>query len=321
MSGQVYHFSVELLNLLIDTIPKLCKSKSDVLVFFSSAGVSQKFLADIRCRVEQDRNNISKYQIVRDVIIRLNEAGDDKLRERREIIKRVVEFKDFSGCWPDDQIPARGLVARVRESINHTDSSTRQQQYHDSQREEERKKRQQDEEARIKQLNLKKQKRQQLKFELSALYQETNAQKRGKQLEAILNSLFESEGILVRESFTIKGENNEGVIQQVDGAIEVNSCLYLIEMKWCKEALGPGDVSQHMMRLFLRSDVRGIFISASGYTEAAIIDIKKALNKITVVLFTLKELVLLLETESPFESLLKSKVEAIQLEGKLLYDL
>ena len=92
-------------------------------------------------------------------------------------------------------------------------------------------------------------------------------------------------------------------------------------MKWCKEALGPGDVSQHMMRLFLRSNVRGIFISASGYTEAAIIDIKKALNKITVVLFTLKELVLLLETESPFESLLKSKVEAIQLEGKLLYDL
>lgn len=255
------------------------------------------------------------------MIIRLNQAGDAALRERREIIKRVVEFKDFSGCWPDDQIPAMGFVARVRESINHKDSSTRQQQYHESQLEKERKKRQQDEEARIEQLKLKKQKREQLKSELIALYQETNAQKRGKQLEAILNSLFESEGILVRESFTIKGVNNEGVIQQVDGAIEVNSDLYLIEMKWCKEALGPGDVSQHMVRLFLRNDVRGIFISASGYTEAAIIDIKKALNQKTVVLFTLKELVLLWETESPFESLLKSKVEAIQLEGKLLYDL
>ncbi len=321
MSGQVFHFSVELISLLIETIPRLCKSKRDVLVFFSSAGVSPKFLADIRLRVEQDRDKISKYEIARNVIIRLNEAGDAALRERREIIKRVVDFKDFSGCWPNDQIPAMGLVARVRELRNHTDSVTKQQQYYESQREEERKKRQQDEEARIKQLNLKKQKRQQLKFELSALYQETNAQKRGKQLEAILNSLFESEGILVRESFTIKGENNEGVIQQVDGAIEVNSNLYLIEMKWCKEALGPGDVSQHMMRIFLRNDVRGIFISASGYTEAAIIDIKKALNQKTVVLFTLKELVLLLETESPFESLLKSKVEAIQLEGKLVYDL
>ncbi|MEG3849149.1 restriction endonuclease [Microcoleus sp. herbarium19] len=321
MDGQVFHFSVELIDLLTQTIPRLCKSKTDVIVFFSSAGVSQKFLADIRRRVEQDRNNISKYQIVRDVIIRLNEAGDAALRERREIIKRVVDFKDFSGCWPDDQIPARGFVARVRESINHTDSDTRQKQYHESQREEERKKRQQDEEARIKQLKLKKQKREQLKSELIGLYQETNAQKRGKQLEAILNSLFESEGILVRESFTIKGENNEGVIQQVDGAIEVNSCLYLIEMKWCKEALGPGDVTPHMMRLFARTDVRGIFISASGYTEAAIIDIKAALNQKIIVLFTLKELVFLLERESPFESLLKSKVEAIQLERKLLYDL
>ncbi|MEG4346016.1 restriction endonuclease [Microcoleus sp. A003_D6] len=321
MGGQVFHFSVELLNLLIETIPRLCKSKNDVLVFFLSAGVSQNFLADIRRRVEQDRNNISKYQIVRDVIIRLNEAGDAAIRERREIIKRVVEYKDFSRCWPDDQIPAMGLVARVRELRNDTDSFTRQQQYHESQREEERKKRQQDEEARIEQLNLKKQKRQQLKSELSALYQETNAQKRGKQLEPILNSLFESEGILVRESFTIKGENNEGVIQQVDGAIEVNSCLYLVEMKWCQEALSPRDVSQHTMRLFARTDVRGIFISASGYTEAAIIDIQRALNLKIIVLFTLKELVLLLETESPFESLLKSKVEAIQLEGKLLYDL
>ena len=160
--------------------------------------------------------------------------------------------------------------------INHTDYFTRQQQYHESQREEERKKRQQDEELRIEQLKLKKQKREQLKSELIALYQETNAQKRGKQLEAILNSLFESEGILVRESFTIKGENNEGVIQQVDGAIQVNSYLYLIEMKWCKEALGPGDISQHTMRLFARTDVRGIFISASGYTKAAIIDIESS---------------------------------------------
>lgn len=321
MSGQVYHFSPELVNLLRDTIPRLCKSKRDVLVFFSSAGVSPKFLADISRRVEQDRNNISKYEIVQDVIIRLNEAGDAALRERREIIKRVVEFKDFSGCWPDDHKPAMGFVARVIELTNHKDSSTKQQQYDESQLEKERKKRQQDEEARIEQLKLKKQKREQLKSELIALYQETNAQKRGKQLEAILNSLFESEGILVRESFTIKGENNEGVIQQVDGAIEVNSDLYLIEMKWCKQALGPEDVAPHMMRLFERSDVRGIFISASGYTEAAIINIKKALNQKTVVLFTLKELVILLEEESSFESLLKSKILSIKLDEKLVYDL
>ncbi|MDY7014339.1 MAG: restriction endonuclease [Cyanobacteriota bacterium] len=116
------------------------------------------------------------------------------------------------------------------------------------------------------------------------LYKEVDVKKRGKQLEGILNRLFESEPILVRESFTINGENKEGIIQQIDGAIEVNSYLYIVEMKWTKEALSPRDVAQHMMRLFERSDIRGIFISTSGYTEAAITDIKKAINKKIIVL-------------------------------------
>lgn len=321
MGGQVYHFQPDLLNLLVDTIPKLCKRKKDVIIFFSSAGVNQKVLADLNDKVQKDASSINKYEIARTALVRLNDAGDAALRERREIVKRVVEFNDFSGCWSDDQILAMGLVAKVRELVNVKDSFTRLQQNYESRLEEDKKKRQLEEEARLEQLKQKRQKRQNIKSELSALYQETDTKKRGKQLEGVLNRFFESEGILVRESFTIKGENNEGVIQQIDGAIEVNSHLYLVEMKWWKEALGPGEVAQHVMRLFERSDVRGIFISASGYTDATIINIQKALNQKIIVLFTLKELVLLLESENSFESLLKTKVEAIQLEGKLVYDL
>jgi restriction system protein len=321
MSGQVFHFPPDFLNLLVDTIPRLCKSKKDVLIFFSSAGVGNKFLADLSDRLQRDANSINKYEIARTVLVRINDAGDVALRERREIVKRIVEFNDFSRCWPNDQMEATGLVAKVREEVNVRDAFTRLQQNYESQLGEEKKRRQQEEEVRLEQLRQKRQKRQSIRSELIALYQESDTKKRGKQLEGILNSFFESEGILVREAFTIKGENNEGIIQQIDGAIEVNSYLYLTEMKWWKEALGPGDVAQHVMRLFERTDVRGIFISASGYTDAAIINIQKALNQKIIVLFTLKELVLLLETETTFESLLKSKVEAIQLEGRLLYDI
>ncbi|MBW4492627.1 MAG: restriction endonuclease [Oscillatoria princeps RMCB-10] len=321
MNGQVHQFPPDSLNLLVDTIPSLCKSKKDVLLFFSSAGVNQKHLADITNRVHKDPNSINKYEIAREILVRLNDAGDAALRERREIVKRVVEFYDFSRCWPDQQIKAKGLVAQVREFVNVKDAVTRLQQEYESKLDEERVKRQQEENERLELLSQKRQKRQRIRDELLALYKETDAKKRGKQLEGILNRLFELEGILVREAFTITGENKEGVIQQIDGAIEVKSHLYLVEMKWCKEALGPSEVAQHMVRIFQRHDVRGIFISASGYTEAAILDIQKALNQKIIVLFTLKELVLLLERENYFESLLNSKVEAIQLEGKLLYDL
>ncbi|MBW4574186.1 MAG: restriction endonuclease [Aphanothece sp. CMT-3BRIN-NPC111] len=321
MGSQSFHFSPDFLSLLVDTIPKLCKSKRDVIIFFSSAGVRKSFLADLDSKVQNDASSINKYTIARTVLIRLNEAGDTALGERREVVKRVVEFEDFSRCWSNDQIEAMGLVAKVRELRNVKDSLTRIQQGHESQLEEQRKKREAEENSRLQGIEQKRQNRNNLKTELIALYQETNVHQRGKQLESVLNRLFESEGILVRESFTINGENNEGIIQQIDGAVEVNSYLYLVEMKWWKYPLGPGDVAPHMIRLFSRSDVRGIFISASGYTDAATIEIKKALNQRIMVLFTLKELLLLLENENSFESLLKSKVEAVQLEGKLLYDI
>ncbi|MCF4969578.1 restriction endonuclease [Nostoc sp. CMAA1605] len=319
MGGQIYHFTPDFLNLLVDTIPKLCRSKKDVLIFFSSAGVSQKFLADINEQLQKDPTSINKYQMARTILVRLNEAGEDALRERREIVKRVTEFEDFSRCWDKEQILAMGLVAKVREIVNVKDSFTRMQQVIESNLQEDRKKRQAEEQARVDALKSKRQRRDKIKFELIKLYQETNPQKRGKELESILNLFFEVENILVRESFTITGENNEGVIQQIDGAIEVNNYLYLVEMKWCKEALSPGDVAQHMMRIFLRSDARGIFISESGYTDAAIIDIKKALSQKLIVLFTLKEFLLLLEGDDSFESLLRTKLEAVQLDGKLVY--
>jgi regulator of replication initiation timing len=320
MSGQVFHFPPDFLNLLVDTIPRLCKRKKDVLLFFSGAGVKERFLADLREKLTVDPSSINKYEISRTILIRLNDAGHDALSERREIVKRVVEFNDFSRCWSTDQIVATGLVTKVREFVNMKDSLTKLQQNYESQIEQERVKRRLEEDDRVAKLKQKKQKRQSIKSQIIALYQENDTKKRGKQLEGILNNLFELEGILIRDSFTIKGDNKEGVIQQIDGAIEVNSYLYLVEMKWWKEALGPGDVAQHVMRLFERTDVRGIFISTSGYTEAAIINIQKALNQKIIVLFTLKELVLLLEGEESFESLLKLKVEAIQLEGKLLYE-
>src|SRR5271169_4541768 len=94
-----YHYPTELLQLLIETIPLLCKSKLDVLIFLTSAGTDDAILEDLKERVRQDKNSISKYEIVRVVLTRLNEKGEYALRERREILRRVVEREDFSTCW------------------------------------------------------------------------------------------------------------------------------------------------------------------------------------------------------------------------------
>src|SRR5256885_124049 len=61
----------------------------------------------------------------RTVLERLNAKGEAALRERREVLRRVVDFANFDSCWPDDQLKAKGLVASIREVVNQKDAFTR----------------------------------------------------------------------------------------------------------------------------------------------------------------------------------------------------
>ena len=85
-----FHYPPELFELLVEAIPRLFRSKRAVLLFFEGAGVSFNLLDDLWQKVETDRTNIHKYEIVRTVLTRLNEQGEATLRERREVLKRVT---------------------------------------------------------------------------------------------------------------------------------------------------------------------------------------------------------------------------------------
>jgi hypothetical protein len=111
-----------------------------VLDFFQGAGTPGQYLADWRLKVRTDRDSVKKHEITRDVLRQLNEGGDATLKQRREVIKRVSEFDDFSTCYDNDRLRAQGLVAQVRQLVNVEDSFTRM----NIERERERKQRQDD---------------------------------------------------------------------------------------------------------------------------------------------------------------------------------
>ena len=115
-----FHYPPELFNLLVDVVPLLNRSKQDVLVFFRGAGVSDTTTADIAAHLRSAPKDVNKYQMVRTVLERLNAKGEAALRERREVLRRVVDFANFDSCWPDDQLKAKGLVASIREVCLHT---------------------------------------------------------------------------------------------------------------------------------------------------------------------------------------------------------
>jgi restriction endonuclease Mrr len=311
---QEFHYPAELLNLLTDAVATLVKSKQNVIDFFRSAGVPSGLLQSWQQKVLQDRDSVYKTDITRDVLCRLNELGDTAIRARREVVRRVVQWEDFTTAYPDKQLIARGLVASVSKVVNAKDSFTRM----DAEREREKKERQAILEKQQRTRQAMQEQRLQVRQRLGALFGEPDPQKRGKALEAILNDLFRLYGILVKEAFTLRGVQGKGIIEQIDGVIEFEGHLYLVEMKWCKDSIGRNQISPHLVSIYGRSDVRGLFISASDYSPAALAEVRIALSQKVCVLMQLEEIVRLLEHDVDLKEALHAKVKLAETERKPL---
>lgn len=306
-----YHYPPELTQLLIDTVPLLCRSKNDVLLFFRGAGAPAELTTDLQSKLNRDRSSVNKYEIARTCIERLNAKGDAYLRQRRELLKRVVEFEDFSTCWPNDQLKAKGLVGEVRRVINVKDSFTRINKEREAEREE-----------RIRETEKKRQheatRRAQLQDAKSALYAlfsvQDKPQERGLLLEKAINGLFAACGILIKENFKRRDPESSKVIEQVDGVIGLDGNLYLVEMKWVSERVGVDLMAQHLVRLFIRADTRGLSIATNGFTEPAVAQCREALGQKVISLCGLDEIIAVLEAEGSLEDMLRKKIRAAELE-------
>lgn len=303
---ETFQYSPDLLSLLVEAVPKLCKSKKDFLLCFQGAGVPSTLLAPHEALLRNDKEAFKKHLVTRDLLKTLNEAGDGGLRQRREILKRVTEFEDFSVCWENDRAAARGLIAQISHLVNVKDSFTRM----NLEREGERKKRQAKLKAQEETQAQRRSKVAKVKSDLFALFGENDAHKRGKALEGVLNSLFMAQDVLIREAFTIKGRSGEGVIEQIDGLIEIDGQLYLVEVKWWNKSLGVAEVSPHVVRVYGRGGVAyGLFISYTDFTEAARNTFRDATLQGRVIIFAkLQEIVELLEREGDINSWIKQKV-------------
>ncbi|MBP1663724.1 MAG: restriction endonuclease [Bacteroidetes bacterium] len=237
---------------------------------------------------------------------RINQDSDKYLRERREILKRITEFEAFSTCWEADQFKAKGLVSEIQKVINVKDSFTRMKQ----ERENESNLRRKEYQDKIAEIRKHKENVEKIKNQLFALFSETNFQKRGKSLEKVLNEYFKAFQILVREDFRRVGDNKEGIIEQIDGIVEVDNQIFLVEMKWKKDTVGADDIFAHLGRIYHRTEAYGIYISASGYTSSGLIAAKEALTKnALIVMFDLEEFVRVIESETDFKQYLRDKIK------------
>ena len=302
-----YHYPPDLLELLVEALARLNKSKKGVVTFLRGAGVDEADLADVDEIVRTSPASISKFEIARQTLVKVNARGDSGLRPRREVIKRVVEFEDYSSCWPEDQLKARGLVAAVREAVNKKDAFTRMHQERDVERAEVVARQRADQAAAAE----KRAKIESVNSRLASLFgMDDRPHERGKLLESVLNDLFKAYGIHVREDFRRKDPDSSVVLEQIDGVIELDGAIHLVEMKWLNSPVGVGEFLPHLSRLFLRANAHGIFISSSGYTEPVVKECATALAQKTMILCSLQEFVMLLQRQGDLIAFLKRKSQA-----------
>lgn len=303
---QPFHYPPEILQLLTDTIPRLCRSKRDVILFFRGAGTPESPLEPWERQVTADRKSVSKFDIARDLLTKLNEGADATLVPRRETLKRVVEFEDFSTCWPEDVLTAKGLVAEIRRVVGVKDAFTRMR----IEREAELKSHRAAKEAEATLAVAKRSELGEIRNRLAILFSAPDPRGRGKALEGVLNDLFRAQGVLLREAFTRAGDIGEGVIEQIDGVIELDGQIYLVEMKWLAKSVGVGDVAGHLVRIYGRGAARGVFISASEFSPGAVKECVVALSQKVVILCSISEIVWLLENEKQLAAFLRLKAQA-----------
>lgn len=116
--------------------------------------------------------------------------------------------------------------------------------------------------------------------------------------------------LFAKRLFTRSGDPGEGVLEQIDGVIELKGHIYLVEMKWLGSTVGVGDISGHLVRIYGRGAGRGIFISFTDYSVAAVKACVDALSQKVVTLCSVRDVLWLLENEKELATYFDCKIQA-----------
>ena len=220
-----FHFPPDLFNILVDTIPRLNKTKKDLLLFFQNVGVPSTYLQPYYLLLNTNRSQFKKFDVTREVLATLNEQTEKMLGVRRKLLQRIVEFDSFETCYPNDKDRAKANVSDIQKIVKLKDTVTKYENYLS---------REQCEKIQEKQKVIDKlcQSRKHfvdLEQRFAQLFSIQNPQERGKKLEQVLNDIFMYFKIGIKEDFVIYDDETGKNCEQIDGVVEINHYLTLVK--------------------------------------------------------------------------------------------
>ena len=279
-----------------DCILKIFWPKDHIVQFFQNNGGTS---ADIK--VLGEHKELHRYQIVDGMFDHLSAKPDGGLGPFRAMLQALTNWSFFDPYYFDK---LRKLNrAEAESSITHLKQL---QEIRDHKIKEERKARA------IKEAAAQDPKKSivELKEQFISLIQgSSNVQRRGYELEGILQELGKLSDLEVTEPFRVQGE-------QIDGAIKFEGEHYLVEAKWQDKASSNEPVYQFVGKIEGKFYGRGVFISVNGFSENVVSSLVHG-KAIKTIFVDGEDLMMVLENLQVFSEMLDKKVKAAQTKGEI----
>lgn len=150
-----------------------------------------------------------------------------------------------------------------------------------------------------------------LRDEFEGLARQDNPQNRGLKFERFLRRLFAAHDLNPRGGFASSGE-------QIDGSIELDGTLYLVEAKWTVGQTTPAKIRDFRGKVEEKLDnTLGFFISMNGFTEEAVN--RAARGRRVLILVDGRDLSPVLQGIIDLVELLRRKIRRAAETGEVLY--
>ncbi|MBU3979352.1 hypothetical protein KJ980_02455 [Patescibacteria group bacterium] len=292
----ITRISLDLKNKVKDCLLGLFYRKRDLIEFIHICGSTSIDLSGVD-------ESLTKSQIVDNYFSNLAKRQDQGMTQYHSLIRQIIDWSDFDSYWfrngSLDASYAKERIDRLKMILGEKTKI-----------EEERLKRK-DADIALEKTKARNQLISDLReefYQMCKLVDQT--QKRGYQLEELLNKMFGLFGLDVYKPFKLLGE-------QIDGAFKHDGENYIFESKWHDKETACNDLYHFAYKIESNSLYpRGVFFSINGYTEEALNRISFN-KKAQLILFDTIDFIAVFEERITLPILLDEKIRHAQTRAKI----
>lgn len=289
-------FPQDIKNAMRDCALKLFWAKKDIVNFLANNGCNSSEIKKLG-----NYKELTRAGIVDTAFDNLSKRADEGLGQFRAMLQSLINWSHFDSYYFDtlkklDRNEAERAIDHLKQLQELRDDKIKKEKA-------EREKKEEESQKPLKTISDLK------KVHLDLLQGKVAVQKRGYELERILQELSKISGLQVTEPFRVSGE-------QIDGAIKFDGEHYIVEAKWQDKESANEPVYQFAGKVEGKMYGRGLFVSINGFSENVIksLVIGKAIRTIFI---DGGDLMLVFENYLTFADMIDKKVKAAQTKGHI----